>query len=312
MSLPWKLLIVLSLLVGKSTALADGVQPTDHPKITEAAATQIANYFCLRMGHPVVTPPASLLSSLSSSRLSAADGPLIWRATLYDGKGLVDIDVDSTTGVVTRYMNLRGVSDLPAVKDPISEERVIAKAREVLTSAGAMRSNELVLKGAELMHTAANSTTWLISWRRDFSGIPYRDQGAHVGVDADTGELIGFGVNFRTPVPRSANANVSKDQALSIAAKQLLDAGLQADAALHVTTEVIQPNTFWQPDGSESQTLPYARVVWICQYRVDAAFYEVWVDRETAQIIGGSRASNMGFNKVRKVKPLPQKARPAK
>ena len=312
MSLPWKLLIVLSLLVGKSTALADGVQPTERPKITEATATQIANNFCQRIGHPVVAPPASLLPSLTSSRLSVANGPLVWRATLYDGKNIVDIDVDSTTGVVTHYMNHQDVPDLPAVKDPISEERVIAQAREVLTSAGAMRSNELVLKGAESMHTSANSTTWLISWRRDFGGIPYRDQGAHVGVDADTGELIGFGVNFRTRAPQSANASVSKGQALSIAAKQLLDAGLQADAALHVITEVVQPNAFWQPDGSESQTLPYARVAWICQYRVDAVFYEVWVDRETAQIVGGSRASNAGFSRGRKLKAPLKPAKPTK
>ena len=297
--------------IGQCTAQNN--QPKVVTPLTEEQSLNIAKDFSHQIGHPIVEKNVlgandpSVSKDITPSTAQRDQTPSTWKYRLFDGNNQIDIEIIAATGMISQYFVHSDTPNPQPEDGPLSKAQAIAQATTILTKAGAFRTNELKFKEADQTHSSATTEEWYVSWDRTFQGVPYRDQGASVTLDADTGKLIGFGVRFRTAAPESSVANITRKEAQNISTKQLISAGLEPGDPSNLEWEVIQPNNFWHPDADNPPTPPRVRVAWICQYKIDGRFYEVWVDRETGQVIGGSQVSNAGY--LRRVRPkiAPQK-----
>lgn len=291
---------VFLLLIVASIVLAIGVraEPQDTPKMTPTQVSRIATNFLGKIGQPAkgvpavnaVVPPK--LPGAEAPKLSGATSNVVqdeahWKVTIPDGDRAAYLEVSDTTGQIFHYIGDYSNNDHQPLAEPISKAEAIQRATTALTDAGPMTMKELVFKEAFLDHPSAGIEGWFVSWVRMFHGIPYRDQGVNVGIDAQTGDLVGFSINYRTVAPASALFNISREKAISTAVQAFAGAGVVFPDPPKVKTEVIQPNGYWQPGSSEMDRLPLARVAWICQFSDGQKHYEAWVDTETGKLIGG-------------------------
>lgn len=233
-------------------------------------------------------------SSSGTSGSSGETGRMRWHVTIPDPIHPQDIEVEDATGRVVYYMRHDNRPSHQPLDTPISKDQAVAKATSALEAAGVLKTKELTFKEAFLDRGSADSSFWFVSWSRVHNGMPYREQDANVTVDSQTGDVTGFSVNFHTPPPDSSVFNISRDQAEGIAARQMVIAGFQISQPPRVQAEVIQPNSFWQPGGSEANRQPYARVAWTCHYTEGSRSYEVWVDAATGGVIGGQVIGRRG------------------
>jgi len=273
-------------------------------KLTQGQAKQIASAFLQRMGHPLASSHA--LSALEPDHLevmlppagtaSSSDGskPARWRMTVPDPIHTQDVEVEDSTGNVVYYRLHDDRPNHQPLETPVSKAQAIAAATAALESAGAFKTKELTLKEAFLDRYSGDGEEWFVSWSRVYHGLPYREQAANVGVNSQTGDVTGFSVNFRTPPPGSSVFNISREQAEHIAVQQMASAGLETTQPPRVQAEVIQPNGFWQPGGSEAERQPCARVAWTYLYIEGVRSYEVWVDAATGTVIGGQVIGRRG------------------
>src|SRR5262245_219643 len=139
----------------------------------------------------------------------------------------------------------------------------------------------------------ARGNTWDVVWPRQFQGLRYRDQELTMILNGQTGAIRVFGRRFASAPPPPTVEKISREQAIQTAAAQMVKAGFQPDDPdpYLVQHEVVQPNTFWTPGGSELQKLPGSRIAWTCAWHVGSKVYEGWVDAETGAVIGGSNSS---------------------
>ena len=133
---------------------------------------------------------------------------------------------------------------------------------------------------------------------RAYAGIRYKDQGANVILQAETGEPIAFTVKFASPPLDPSPVLVSQANAVA-SASSLMSLSLAAGAALdNVKTEIVQPNTFWLPSGSEEQRVGKVRTAHVVAFKSGPDRVEVWLDSETGNVIGGSYIGQLSANSV--------------
>jgi hypothetical protein len=126
-------------------------------------------------------------------------------------------------------------------------------------------------------------------------GVPYSlPDGARVGINAESGELEGLAVVFRTPPPAPATFEVASDTAGRIAIGQIEKAMIADAQPFRLYAEVVRPNTRWQPTGSEEPLAVLPRVAWVCIFCDPEGCPTVYVDAETGEVIGGERGLRRG------------------
>ena len=305
-------IIIFGILTICTTASIAQNTPVVTSNLTQAQALDIAAKFSATMGHPLTGHSPYQPNTVVAPQASVTQKPAEWKFTQFDGKNFIDVEVVAATGVVSGYMHHTDTPDPQPEDASMSQSEAVAQATAILTKAGAMKTNELVLHSADIVPSGKDSTEWWVSWDRIYQGVIYHDQGANVGFDGETGQLLGFGVRFKTPPPATMTIAITQAQAASVADEHLQEAGRQPGSVLRVKAEIVQPNTFWQPGGSEANPQSIARAAWVCQYESNDEYGDVWVDRETGQVIGGTQYSNARYvgpsgGKKTKVKPKSKK-----
>lgn len=294
--------ILLVACAGKSIAQ---VQPVSTASLTQAQALGIATRFSASLGHPLSGRSPYQPNSAIAPKANISRSLPEWKFTQFDGKNSVDVEVVAATGVVSGYMNHTDTPDPQPEDAPMSKSEAIAQATVILTRAGALKTNELTFNRADLTPFGKDTTEWWVSWNRTYQGVVYREQGASIGFNGETGRLLGFGVNFKTPPPSTMKTVFSQEQAIEVADRQLQDAGYLPGSVIRVKTEIVMPNTFWKPGGSEANSELIARAAWVCVYKSSDEIGDVWVDRETGLVIGGTSYNSAKYAGPRKVeKPI--------
>lgn len=306
------LILALAMLGSTNVALAatSGPQPESSLKLTQSQVSQIVKKFLGQIGQPgtgetSISPaiPNSLPGNeagTSPERLSgqAVSAATLWQITVPDPVHPKYLEVSDATGQVIHYIRDDNSKDHQPLETPIPKSQAIARASVALLDAGAMKSGELKFKEAFLSSLSANSQIWFVSWDRMVQGIPYREQGANVTVDAQTGEVTGFSVNFHTHPPVSMAFNVSRDQAKALATQAFADAGMQFAEPPVVKAEIVQPNGYWKPGVGEAERQPVARTAWTCRFKNGRQSYEAWIDAETGEPIGGQYSGPRGARRL--------------
>lgn len=259
------------------------------PQITDAQATAIASAFCSQVGVAV--------NASATARHRATPG-LHWqpRWEVTFGKQAV-VEVVEATRSVSYYENVAFNSQHPSLRPmapPISEAAAVHIAKAVLHSTG--DTSELVFSGATLQQPEATAMGfWLVSWKRQFRGLPYRGQQANVLLDAATGTVKYLCKTFPTPPPAVHAVRISAGQASSQARKILDAAGRRTvGPARSVVTMVVVPNNRWGVRGTEAPITTMPRVSWVCRFMVGTVLHEAWVDAESGADNGGSVSTYRG------------------
>jgi len=314
MSVLRTLCILVFFALSIPLAAVYGTQSQNNAKLTSVQVNEIVTNFLNKIGQPVkitVEPSVDIKSGAASSPQSFLADPaaaqMCWRVVFSDSVYTRHVEVSDATGQILHYIREDHSNSHKFLSDPISQEQAVAQATSALMSAGAFKTKELVYKSAEMVQGSADTQEWYIFWSRLRNGIPYRDQGANVSIDAQTGEVIGFSVNFRTLPLANSVFSVNRDKALTIATEALAKAGMQFPEPPTINAEIVQPNGYWKAGNSETEQQSDAHLAWVCHFRQDQRNYEAWVDGLTGDIIGGQYSAPRG-----RQKSLPNKATPAK
>ena len=297
------LIFSLGILTAPAPAQTTAQAPVK-ARLTEAQAIQLAQQFCQRIGQPVTGPAVTEFPE----REELVDLPnhfwqTCWKISFgYD----VDVQVIDATGVIRGYGNNAffhkplAEQHLP-VGEFISEQEAMQKALFILQATG--QTEELTppdIRFEEIARPVKHGTTdWAVRWHRSSHGIAYREDGADVILDGESGKVISAGIGYYSPPLAAFTERFHRAETAAIAGEVMSQVGLP-DAVPE--TRIVRaglermerPNTFWQ-DGDENHPAPGpARPVHAHVYRADNIYYEVWIDMETGQTIGGSWYSLRG------------------
>lgn len=213
----------------------------------------------------------------------------------------VKISVVDATGVISDFDALELHS-----KEAISQKRLpraelLAVARSIVKDLGPV--GELMPPVIEDSGTIVNgqrdNECW-VEWRRAWHGIPYRDQAVRLLLNDATGAPETMGVIFHTPPPSPVPLKVTKAAAEAAArryVKRYNTGRPDVTASVHKATldstkklivaelpEAERPNpTRFELDVIDPGT---PRVAWVCMFRFNGGFLEVWVDASTGKVIG--------------------------
>ena len=296
----WRVAALCSLLLMMAAAPIRAAETEAAARLTEAQAVQVASEFCQRVGAPV-TADGVADYPLPQSLASAEHWQLLWRVRF---KGQATVEVVDATGNVAAYTNdaLNAQRDKdwqrPAQPGGINIREAEQKAMALVEASG--NKNELGFKRAVLWQITQPPTAagqgWMVSFERMKSTVPYRDQGAHVVLDPESGLATTFITRFRTPPPaEESTMRFTPKEELETAEKQLIAAGKPGTVRITGKKLVVQPNTFWENGGKgKVESLPISRVAAVYYYRTTEGnyewTYEVWVDLDTGKVIGGAKS----------------------
>ncbi len=276
-------------------------------KLTQVDANKIATTFCRNIGKPLTVPADNLdLAPNTKNGDSVIHWHPHWKVGFSDQ---ADVEVEDATGMVTHYMN-SAFFYRPAEKrigpdgkyagKSLSQEKAVERAAAILKSTGVSPSELAFMAAIEEVDGDGSDVKehdWRIIWNRIYHGIPYdRDQNASVEIQADTGEAIAIGVNFRSAPPTTSKIILTKEQAAITALAQTNAASMSGVSLFGSSLEVVQPNTFWQ-DANDRPQSDLARIAWcnVLGYSdSNHSSCQVWVDAETGDVIGGTAGGILG------------------
>ena len=244
-----------------------------------------------------------------------------WRVSQQDK---FHLEVDDVTGFVKNYVNYTALDvdgDKPA-GEAIPKSQALRIAKNAIIATG-VTLNNLTLTGVQEIQNhvpaLADGHEWYVCWSRTFRGIPYRREGAGVFVAAESGQVISVRVDAQSIDPQTVAEKVTPEQALSIAKAQITAVGLSPYdfPLLEVKKEIVPFNTYYLNGDATHHTLQ-TRVVWNCNFGVPADNFEVRVDAETGDVIGGFHSASLGggvkrfvpqFGRQLKHSEIPRKAK---
>ncbi len=287
-----------------STEVAVTPQPPAPPPashLTQAQAVSLAQAFCQAVGAPVT---ATATATWPAPNPSPGQPPYHWqnRWDIQFGSQ-AEVEVVDATGVISHYYNFALSQQLQTANNPagtpLSESSAVQAATSALQASG--QSGELASTPTDQNFQITAPPTqagdlWMVTWGRQYQGIPYRQQQATVMLQAETGALQAFSLTFPSPPPGAGPGSITSSQAAQAAqAAQttLANAGYSNLTQQSVTLQVVQPNNQWHT-GAYSYAVtpgpPPSRVAWDCVFTdANNTVYEVWVDStyQTITIDGG-------------------------
>lgn len=228
--------------------------------------------------------------------------------------------VDATS-IVSNYINLQAshllMQQNQPAGTPITQEAAIQVAASALTATGqaeSLGSANATQQQITSPATAAGNL-WVVSFQRQFQGIPYHTQQATILLLAESGTVEAISLTFPTPGPTAPATTITSDQASAAAVSQLQAVGVASATLLRTMEQVVQPNTFWQSGGSATpQPGKPPRVVWACDFQDGSGIDEVWIDAETGFCLGGETWQKAGIRRThnRGGMPLPNSVLPVR
>lgn len=219
-----------------------------------------------------------------------------WRETIaFSTSDDKRVEVDSTSGTICYYYD-HGLTAQSLLRNrpagtAIAREAAIARARAVLRAAGALAEvgqPVLIESQADQPATFAGHT-WIVTFPRTQSGVPYRNQQATVILLAETGQLVGMGLAFTTPPAVTEPYKVGPEAARRIAEQALTRQGLEAGTLIRLIKQIVVPNDSWiaKKRAAERSTGNRPVAVWNAVFRNGNRIHEVWVHGATGAVLGG-------------------------
>ena len=248
------------------------------PVLAKAAVITAARDFCKAAG----VKPAIVVTA-TAPRSERVVNAHHWRPVWRVNAGPADIEVADPSGIVVAYARHFPVNAPPAGSS-IGEPDAIAIAKAVLDASGQKAElADMPTTGRKAAGELAPGfpACWLVSWTRVWNGVPFRDDGANVLVDASTGAILRFAINFHAPVPEDDTETVTAEQAVGTAQKAAFEMAKSRDL---VTMPPRKMAVFVAlPDSKGAE-----RVVWNCLFQAGPKkSYEVWIDVASGNNIGG-------------------------
>ena len=301
-------LIAGGLFLAVSTAYAAS-SPVPVTRLNEAQAVQIARAFCAKIGEPV-SVPATVISPEKNEDAAHSSWLPCWHVAF---SGQAKLDVVDVNGAIADYDN-EGYfrqHDNPPLGEAISQQEAIQRGKDALRATGQVEPTEFGY--AQLMQTrvqpiARRDRFWRLYWSRTSRGIPYRDQHFIMDLDAETGEVIGMSQMYPTAPLASAVKAVGQEDAISAAASQVINEGIE-ETATHSGTklEIISPVFDWNNLHGRSGPSDSVRLAWVSTFVVDGHWRQVEIDTETGEILGEGRdngpAGRQGAVSVKAIPP---------
>lgn len=294
---------LLPLTVGVPSAYGDA-KPGTH--LNEAQAVETARAFCRKIGQPVTAPGTATFATNSQGPPGHYWQP-IWDVAF---PGKAEVEVVDVTGIIVGYMNdaysvehqhdphvLRQEGD--PTDNLVSQQEAIHRANSVLNATG--QTEALQFNWAQLESfnpKVTNSYSWGVYWYRVSQGVRYDDQRVVIGMDAQTGEIRDLVMMLPTPSLASVRKVLSQDDAISVAASQVISRFVQEEATHKEThLEIVTPDDRW-PHSSDKQGQPNGvRLAWAVTFIVDGHWRQVYVDTETGEYLrGGADSGPAGRN----------------
>ena len=312
-------MIGFCLLLSQAVRAQTLAAPPSH--MTQAQAIEAASAFCRSIGVAVQAPANAVYPAPDLLKNPPHYWLPRWQVTLAPQ---IEVEVVDATGKISSFSNL-GLSNLfsdePA-GEAISEAEAITRAQSLLKASGQV--SELGVPKASLEQYSSKpmmaSHRWAITWERLYQGVPYKDEGVVVLLQAETGEPIGLGVNFRS-APLAAAASASPNtaatralpDAVGIASSWVKTLNLPPMTFRIVETLIVQPNKFWLSEGQKEQKVPVpVRLAKIVTFSAGSDLLQVWVDAKTGEVIGGAAIGTLGLPSKKPVHPHPETKSPKK
>lgn len=284
------LFVQLAAILGGAAVAATPGDAKPTTRLDEAQAIQLARTFCQKLGQPI---PASALGTATFAADAQAPPSHYWQS-IWDVTfpGQARVEVVDATGVITHYANdayyVVHRDNAPA-GEAIPQQEAIQRAREAVNAAGQPEPLLFWEADVEQGHPGfplASSYTWMVRWHRAAGGVPYRDQHTSVALDAQTGEIKFLSIMYGSPPLASAKKVLSRDDAISVAASQVISQIVQQEATLkEAHLETVTPDDRW-PHSSDKPGRPKGvRLAWAVTFIVDGVWHQADVDTETGEIL---------------------------
>ena len=314
----WSYRIMLPLLVTllSLTSIAAAAFPgagAPSTRLNEAQAVETARVFCRKIGQPVTTAGAATFASGAQGPSSHYWQP-IWDVTF---PGQAEVEVVDADGVITHYANdayyIVHRDNSPA-GEALPQQEAIQRAREAVNVAGQPEPLLFWEADVEQGHPGfplASSYTWMVRWYRAAGGIPYRNQHTSVALDAQTGEVKFLTIMYGSPPLAAAKKVLSRDDAVSVTASQVVSQVVQQEATLkegHL--EIVTPDDRWPHSSDKPGRLKGVRLAWAVTFIVDGVWRQADVDTETGEILsvaadGGPMGMHTAASPTAAFVPLP-------
>jgi hypothetical protein len=283
----FNLLILLTLSLPCAAQYPGG--PTPATRLNEVQAVYIARAFCRKIGQPV-TATGTATFAADAQDLSNHYWQPIWEVTF---PAQAEVEVVDATGIITRYANdaydaVHRNDNSPA-GDPISQPEAVQRARAAVDATGQPEPLlfwEAQTEQRHLFPPLAKTYQWTVRWHRAAGGVSYRNQHASVALDAQTGEVEYMVIMFGGPPLESARKVLGQDDAISVAASQVISQIVQQEATLkEAHPEIVWPDPRW-PHSSDKQGQPKGvRLAWAVTFIVDGVWHQADVDTETGEVL---------------------------
>ncbi len=264
-----------------------------------STATPIAkqNDLLIKIEHyqPDKAPNDLINASISSTLDNHSHG--YWKISQ---QGTCHMEVDEVTGGINNYVNytILGVNGNKPAGEAIPKSEAVKIAEYAIKATG-KPTDHLILDYVQERQNAippkADAHEWLVSWLRTYQGISYRREGAGVFLAAETGTVISVRVDVQSSDPVTAVENMNREQALIIAEAQLKAVNLPFSdlPIMEIKKEIVPFNNYWRNGDNIHHTLQ-TRVVWNCHFGIPENNFEVWVDAETGDVVGGDYTGSLG------------------
>lgn len=264
-------------------------------RMTREQAIQAAEAFCKASNIAVTVPVMATFPAMDLVPEAPSSWQSRWQVTFANQVKLQVIDATGSISELKNYNTPGRSRGKTPPGDAISKLDAVNIARDLMRTSGHL--SELGTPVAYEQQTSEPPTweehVWLVCFPRIYKSVSYKDQQANISLQAETGEPIGFSINFISPAPEPALMRLDKVTATS-AASALIDKSLAAGAAFtKIRTEIVQPNTFWEPNGSDKQKVGKVRPAQVVTFKAGNDNVEVWLDAETGGVIGGVQTGTL-------------------
>ena len=283
-------------LFNVSPAVA-GNATTSGTHLTESQAVRIASDFCQSVG---LTVPGTAKYPVPEG-IHIAD-PFWQSRWLVVFPGQAEVEVADTAGRITYFSNESFAHEVFEKRQTpagnlLPQAEAIRRADAALRAAGSMEEMSFSQASLDQLNGSGKfgSSTWFVLWKRVAGGLTYHNQHASVSVDAATGEITRLAVVFPSPPTTTSLTPISSSPlAATTAIERLTQFGITRGTLQSIKTEIVQPNEFWQDQNGTTALLNTSRTALVCQFEKDGATYNVWVDADTDEVIGGEAIGHKG------------------
>lgn len=281
---------------------AAGVATTEGTHLTDSQAVQIASDFCQSVGLTVTVPGTAKYPVPEGIHIANPFWQSRWLVVF---PGQAEVEVTDIGGRVTYFSNESFAHEVFEKRQTpagnlISQAEAIRRADAALHTAGSMEEMSFSQASLDQLNGSGKfgSSTWFIVWKRVAGGMAYHNQHASVSVDAATGEITGLAIVFPSPPTASSFTPMSRSQmAATTAVERLKQFGIIGTTLQSAKTEIVQPNDLWHGQNEATAMLNTSRPALVCRFVKDGATYNLWVDTDTNEVIGGEVIGHKGMKR---------------